>query len=57
MVKVDEVPLISQTDFSRNKVAGEYEIYLNGNSLASGVYFIILRTSEHIYSHKILLLK
>lgn len=39
------------------KVAGEYEVYLNGNSLASGVYFIILRTSEHIYSHKILMLK
>ena len=39
------------------KIAGEYEVYLNGNSLASGVYFIILRTSEHIYSHKILMLK
>ena len=38
------------------KIAGEYEIHLNGNSLASGVYFIILRTTEHIYGHKILIL-
>ena len=39
------------------KIAGEYEVYLNGNSLASGVYFIVLRTSEHFISHKILMLK
>ncbi len=39
------------------KRAGEYEVYLNANSLASGVYFIVLRTSEHYFSHKILLLK
>lgn len=39
------------------KIAGEYEIHLNANSLSSGVYFIILRTSERIFSHKILLLK
>jgi hypothetical protein len=37
--------------------AGEYEVYWNANLLTSGVYFIILRTSEYIYSHKILLLK
>jgi hypothetical protein len=39
------------------KLPGEYEIHLNANSLSSGVYFIILRTSERIFSHKILLLK
>ena len=39
------------------KIAGEYEIHLNSNSLSSGVYFIILRTSGRIFSHKILLLK
>jgi hypothetical protein len=39
------------------KRAGEYEVFLNASSLTSGVYFIILRTSEHIISHKILLLK
>ena len=39
------------------RLAGEYEVYLNANSLASGVYFIILRTSEYISSHKILMLK
>ncbi|MCJ7552993.1 MAG: M28 family peptidase [Ignavibacteriaceae bacterium] len=36
---------------------GEYEIHFNGSSITSGVYFIILNTSKHIYSHKILLLK
>lgn len=39
------------------KLAGEYEIHLDANSLSSGVYFIILRTSGRILSHKILLLK
>ena len=39
------------------KRAGEYEVYLNASSLTSGVYFIVLRTSEHYFSHKILLLK
>jgi hypothetical protein len=39
------------------KRAGEYELYLNASSLTSGVYFIVLRASEHYFSHKILLLK
>ena len=39
------------------KKAGEYEIHFNGDTITSGVYFIILKTSKHIYSHKILLLK
>ena len=39
------------------KKAGKYEIHFNGNTITSGVYFIILKTSKHIYSHKILLLK
>jgi hypothetical protein len=39
------------------KRASEYEVYLNASSLASGVYFIILRATEHIYTHKILMLK
>jgi len=39
------------------KKAGKYEVYLNAGSFASGVYFIILKTSEQMYSHKILLLK
>jgi hypothetical protein len=39
------------------KSAGKYEIYFNANSLASGIYFIILSTADKINSHKILLLK
>ena len=39
------------------KQAGNYEIHLNASSLSSGVYFIILRTHNQIFSHKISLLK
>ncbi|MCJ7552994.1 MAG: M28 family peptidase, partial [Ignavibacteriaceae bacterium] len=43
--------------FAGYRKPGEYEIHFNGSSITSGVYFIILNTSKHIYSHKILLLK
>jgi Zn-dependent M28 family amino/carboxypeptidase len=39
------------------KKPGTYEFYFDGSAITSSVYFIILKTSNHIYSHKILLLK
>jgi len=39
------------------KPTGQYEFSLNANSLSSGMYLIVLRTPEQVYSHKILLLK
>ncbi len=39
------------------KKVGLYESHLNGNEIASGVYYIVLKSSKNILSHKILLMK
>jgi hypothetical protein len=39
------------------KSSGEHDIYLDANSLSSGMYLIVIRTPGQVYSHKILLLK
>ncbi|MBE7477516.1 MAG: T9SS type A sorting domain-containing protein [Ignavibacteriota bacterium] len=43
--------------FTGFRKSGDHKIHLEGNSLSSGVYFIVLRTSKKNYTHKILLLK
>lgn len=43
--------------FTGFRKSGDHKIHLDGNSLSSGVYFIVLRTSKKNYTHKILLLK
>lgn len=36
---------------------GKFKIYLNGNNLASGIYYVVLKSNEQIVNHKIILLK
>lgn len=43
--------------FTGFRSSGENDIHLDANSLTSGVYFIVMRTSGKNYTHKILLLK
>ena len=43
--------------YSGYKMAGEYELQLNGSEISTGVYFLVLMTSDYVHSHKILLLK
>ena len=43
--------------FSGYRQAGKFKIYFNGSNIASGIYYIVLKSSNHIVSHKILLLK
>jgi len=43
--------------FSGYKNAGRYKIHYNGGVVSSGVYFLIIKTSAGVLSHKILLLK
>lgn len=42
---------------NEEKLAGVYEVELNGNNLASGVYFCRLQAGEYVSTKKLLLLK
>ena len=43
--------------FSGYREAGKFKNYFNGSNIASGIYYIVLKSSKHVFSHKILLLK
>lgn len=46
-----------KTIINENKIAGEYIVYFDGSSLASGIYFYKLETNNFICIKKMLLIK